>query len=242
MPIQGQRLQLRIDAIEQIAPWVRRFVLAAASGDLLPPFEGGDRIAVQLGDDLWCPFSLTGAPHARDRYEFVLRGKERSCPSSTHALFHDAAVGTTLVSTAPQHGLPLAPGAGPHVFIAGGVGLTAFASHIKSLGLQPASMQLHYACHAPMLGLVGHLGLTPGPALHCYVSERGERFEPAAVLATLPTSAHIYACGPVSLVESVLTSAISMHWPLPQLHWDPGVRLAVALQAGTPQPALSLAA
>jgi ferredoxin-NADP reductase len=244
MPIHRQRLQLRIEAIEEIAPWVRRFVLAAPSGCLLPPFQGGDRIAVQLAEDLWCPFSLTGAPHARDRYEFVVRGKERSRPSSTHGLFHDAAVGTTLELAAPERGLPLAAGPGPHVFIAGGVGLTAFASHIKSLVRQPAALQLHYACHAPMLGLAGQLGLAPGAALRCYVSERGERLDPGSILANLPATAHIYACGPVSLVESVIGSAIAMHWPLPQLHWDAGVRLAISWQAGSPQQAqaLSLAA
>lgn len=244
MPIHRQRLQLRIDAIEEIAPWVRRFILAAPSGRVLPSFQSGDRIAVPLAEDLWCPFSLTGAPHARDRYEFVVRGKERSRPSSTHGLFHDAAVGTTLEVAAPERGLPLAMGPGPHVFIAGGVGLTAFASHIKSLVRQPAALQLHYACHAPMLGLVGHLGLALGPALRCYVSERRERLDPESILASLPATAHIYACGPVSLVESVIGAAIAMHWPLPQLHWDAGVRLAISWQTGMPEraPALSLAA
>jgi vanillate O-demethylase ferredoxin subunit len=176
----------------------------------------------------------------------VVRGKERARPSSTHGLFHDAAVGATLGVAAPERGLALATGPGPHVFIAGGVGLTAFASHIKTLVRQPAALQLqlHYACHAPMLGLAGHLGLALGPALRCYVSERRERLDPESILAILPATAHIYACGPVSLVESVISTAIAMHWPLPQLHWDVGVRLAISRQAGAPAqaPALSVAA
>jgi hypothetical protein len=92
-----------------------------------------------------------------------------------------------------------------------------------------------------MLGLAGHLGLALGPALRCYVSERGERLDPDSILANLPATAHIYACGPVSLVESVIGSAIAMHWPLAQLHWDAGVRLAISAQPCTAAPALGLA-
>jgi ferredoxin-NADP reductase len=227
MQLHRERVQLHIDAIDEIAPWVRRFGLVAPDRRALPSFNAGDRIAVQLAEGLWCPFSLTSAPHASDRYEFMVRGKERAVPSSTHALFHDAVVGSTLDIAVPESGLALAPGPGPHVFIAGGVGLTAFASHIKALLRQRAALQLHYACHAPMLGLALQLGLALGPALRCHVSERRERLDPQAILASLPAGTHIYVCGPLSLVEAVIRSSIELHWPLSQVHWDAGLRLAI---------------
>jgi ferredoxin-NADP reductase len=227
MQIHREHLQLRIDAIEEMAPWVRRFSVAAADAGPLPGFACGDRIDVQLAEGVWCPFSLTGSPHARHRYQFVVRGKERSHASSTHALFHDAVAGATLLARLPAPGLALAAGAGPHVFIAGGVGLTAVAAHIEWLARQRVALQLHYACHAPMLGLADALGLAGAVPARCYVSERGQRLDPQALLAGLPAGAHLYVCGPVTLVESVLRAAIAMHWPMAQVHWDRGVRLPV---------------
>jgi ferredoxin-NADP reductase len=228
MQVHREHLQLRIDAIEEMAPWVRRFSVTAADAGALPEFACGDRIEVQLAEGVWCPFSLTGSPHARHRYQFVVRGKERSHPSSTHALFHNAVAGAPLLTSLPAPGLALAAGAGPHIFIAGGVGLTAFAAHIPWLARQRFSLQLHYACHAPMLGLPVALGLAGAVSARCYVSERGQRLDPQALLAGLPASAHLYVCGPVTLVESVVRTAIALHWPMAQVHWDQGVRLPIA--------------
>jgi ferredoxin-NADP reductase len=241
MQVHREHLQLRIDAIEDIAPWVRRFSLAAPAGGPLPGFDCGDRIDVQLAEGLWCPFSLTGSPYSRDRYQFVMRGKDRSRPSSSHGLFHGAVAGAMLQVGLPAPGLALAAGPGPHIFIAGGVGLTGFAAHIQSLARQRVALQLHYACHAPMLGLVDRLDLAGATSARCYVSERGQRLDPQALLAGLPATAHIYACGPVTLVESVVRAAIAMHWPLAQVHWDEGVRLAIPWQPAT-APSLGLAA
>lgn len=216
-------IDVRVAAVEQLSTRVRMLALEPVSGKLLPPFEAGSHVEVHLPrDGAWArsAYSLTGSPRRRDRYQIVVRVR----PQSGHVSrwLHDgAAPGSVFSISEPRCGLRLAPRARRHVLIAGGVGVTAFLSHLRALQEQGEDYHLYYSFRSYEQGvlaqrLVDEHGARVTPRIS---SEQG-RLPLAQILREQPHGTHLYVCGPSRLMQAVFDRALEAGFARNQIHWD----------------------
>ncbi|KAI1497835.1 pyruvate kinase-like protein [Biscogniauxia marginata] len=119
--------------------------------------------------------------------------------------------------------------ASKHVFLAGGIGITAFLGVIEKARRINFDVALHYAVRSggdvPFRARVealrrpeaeGEGGAGGGKSdsnshaivdVRTYDAERGERMDVPAILAALPWNAHVYVCGPRRMMEEARREA-----------------------------------
>lgn len=203
-------LQLRVTHIESVTPLVKRYTLSAVEGGALPPFSGGSHIIVQLRDGerrYHNAYSLMNSPDALGGYQIGVRRAEPSKGGS--AFLHDkVAVGDVLTATAPNNLFGLDASAAHHVLIAGGIGITPFMSQLHELHQLGGSYELHYAFRSAQQGAFREeLARLCGDRVRFYVASEGCRVDPSALLQGMAPAAHVYVCGPPSLIDAVHTAA-----------------------------------
>lgn len=96
--------------------------------------------------------------------------------------------------------------AGNHVFIAGGIGITAFLDLIRHLLSINWSCQLHYAVRSaeemPFADRLAALQQTEG-VVTLYDKSRGQIMDIPRIIESMPWNSHIYVCGPSRMMRAV---------------------------------------
>lgn len=111
-------------------------------------------------------------------------------------------MGDLIFISYPQRGIELDSDARHHVFIAGGIGVTAILGLLQGLTGHD-SAEVHYCVrdndHAPYLTELHNFA----HPVHVHDSFRGGRLDVAELIGSLPPSATIYSCGPAPLRTAV---------------------------------------
>lgn len=95
-----------------------------------------------------------------------------------------------------------ASAASHHVFVAGGIGITAFLPLIKGIQDMNYSFTLHYAVRSSE-DVPFKDRLEPwGDNVVIYDKSRGQRMNVKEVVKTVPWNSHLYVCGPNRLMEA----------------------------------------
>ncbi|WP_170850311.1 MULTISPECIES: PDR/VanB family oxidoreductase [unclassified Beijerinckia] len=199
-------IEVVVQTVTRPVAGVRRFVLAAADGGLLPAFAPGDHIEVETPCGIVRPYSLCGDPARRDVYEIaVLReGQGRGGSRS----MHDAlAKGRGLRISEPRGLFPLRPGAAFTRLVAGGIGATPLVAMAHHLARERLAFDFHY-CARDRDGLVflpELQRLVPPEALHVHLSggDEARRFDPRRHPLTDAARSAVYCCGPDRLMSAV---------------------------------------
>lgn len=222
------QLAVRVARIEPLAAYIKKFTLEPLAGTHLPSFASGDLIRVcQLveGRRVWSPYTLASSPQNTARYEIIVKGKPAHLPGLSHFLFHGVRPGDGICISPPATGTRLAAAA-RHLFIAGGMGITAFLSHLAALQGQSTPYLLYYTYRSPEQALfAASLEQAHGDRIVCHASRQAGRLEFPALLADQPAGTHLYVSGPPSLVKEAIAAARQARWPLSRLHWDAGLTL-----------------
>ncbi|KAG6055835.1 hypothetical protein E4U17_002707 [Claviceps sp. LM77 group G4] len=96
--------------------------------------------------------------------------------------------------------------AGNHVFIAGGIGITAFLDLLRHLLSINWSCQLHYAVRSadnmPFVDRLAALQQTEG-VVTIYDKSRGQDMNIPHIIESMPWNSHIYVCGPRRMMHAV---------------------------------------
>ncbi|QLC73158.1 oxidoreductase [Pseudomonas sp. LPB0260] len=219
-----QMIDVRVTAVEQVTPLIKRFTLCALDGSALPAFTGGSHIIVQMhdGDKLYSnAYSLMSSPRDTASYQIGVRREEQSKGGS--AFMHDKVeVGSQLTIAAPNNLFAIDPAAGRHVLIAGGIGITPFLSQLYELQEQGAEYELHYAFRAPEHGAFAD-ELRDGPhgeRTRFYIDSLQQGLDLAALIAGLEADAHLYVCGPKPLIDAVINTAKAQGIADTRVHWE----------------------
>ena len=213
-PQPTQLLDLTVASIAQETPDIKSFELAAKDGADLPAFvdvitEGGLRRSYSIASD----------PTERNHYTLgVLREpKSRGGSSWMHAISQ----GDTISITPPENLFPLADGNGPHILIAGGIGITPMLAMARVLKARGAAFHLHYCTRSAeqtafldMAKSVAGDNLT----LHHDGGDPSKGMDLAATLKDQPSGAHLYICGPGGLITAVRDA--SAHWSDDSVHFE----------------------
>jgi len=213
-------LQLKVDRIEAATPRIRRIELSSADGQALPAFTAGAHIDLELPNQETRSYSLLNDSGETHRYVLgVLREQESTGGS---AYVHETLkVGDVLKSSMPSNDFPLYEPGEANILIAGGIGITpiiAMAARLAELG-RPYT--LHYCARtADEAAFLGELAVRHGERLktHFDGGDPALFFDVKALLGTRPPGAHVYVCGPLGLIRSVI--AATAGWPQGTVHYE----------------------
>jgi ferredoxin-NADP reductase len=159
----------------------------------------GAHAKIRLGNGLVRAYSVVDGDRNRFRLGVALDEKSRG---GSRYLHDTAQVGHTLQVGGITPGVPFAAAASNHVFVAGGVGITAFlalAEHYKSIHY---GVTLHYAVRSaeevPFRERLAKLG---SDVVVVYDKAAGQRLDIRRIIEDMPWNSQLYFCGPKRLMD-----------------------------------------
>ena len=203
-----EMFSVRVTAVEQATPQIKRFTLARTDGQPMPAFTGGSHVIVKMTDGLSNAYSLMSDPRDLSHYQIGVRLEEQSKGGSAF-MHQQVEVGSELTISTPNNLFGLDPKAGRHVLIAGGIGITPFLSQLHELEGGAVPYELHYAFRSPEHGAFqGELADGPhADSVRFYIDSLERRLDLAGLFASLADDAHVYVCGPKPLIDAVIDGA-----------------------------------
>lgn len=116
--------------------------------------------------------------------------------------------------------VPIPEGASNHIFIAGGIGITAFLGHLAIYDKINFNYTLHYAVKSaddvPFKEALESMG---GKAV-VYDKSKGQRMDIEKIMKNKTWNSYIYACGPTRMIDSISRSAAALAIPPSDIHYE----------------------
>ena len=217
-------------------PRITSFMLEAVNPDL-----GGDGEAestrplvgahgrIKLPNGLVRSYSIVGGTVGQ--FELGVALEEHSRGGSAY-LHGTARVGDVLKVGRITAAVKQAGAASHHVFIAGGIGITAFLKMIEGYRSTHWNTTLHYgvrrADDVPFRERVDALngdgtvanGAQEGAIVRLYDASRGERMDIPAILDSLPWNSHVYVCGPRRMMDETMREASARGLGEDEIHFE----------------------
>ena len=193
-----------------------------AVDSVLPTFQPGAHIDVELPNGLVRQYSLTNGPGESDCYRIGVKLEPDGGGGST--LLHDVvAEGDLLTISPPRNGFPLRRDTNHTVLIAGGIGITPLLAMARAIRHDRRGLEFHaFVRTADALAFADvvesfgeavslHVGLSP--------EETAERLRRILDDAhTTNPDALIYACGPGPMLDTVRATAGTVGWDAGAVH------------------------
>jgi MOSC domain-containing protein YiiM/ferredoxin-NADP reductase len=195
---------LRVENIAQETPTVKSLQLIDPSGAALDPYPPGGHISIELSNGMVRSYSLCG-PSRGPYYQIAV--KRVSDGSGASAYLHEVIKPRDVVSVSPpRNRFSLASGSGPHVMIAGGIGITPFLSMIEDCLRRNLCFELHYCLRTPAdIVFAERIRTLPQKNVIMHYSHGPERarLDVVGLIKRQTPRAHVYCCGPETLMKSV---------------------------------------
>lgn len=205
------------------AEGIASFEWRRPDGALLPAFEAGAHVDVELPNGLVRQYSLCNPPGERERYLIgvLLESEGRGGSRCAH---EQLTPGTTLRISAPRNHFALAPAAKHSVLLAGGIGVTPILAMAEALTAQDASFELHYCTRSRnRTAFAERIATAPWAAqvqLHHDDGADAQKFDAARVLAAPHPETHLYVCGPKGYMDHVIATAKAQGWAEANVHFE----------------------
>lgn len=231
-PTPASLLRVRVAAVEPLTPQIKSFRLVAAEGGLLPGFEAGAHIQVEVppatagGPAQWRSYSLihadagTSTQAGVPEYRIAVRLEEASRGGSAH--MHAAVrVGDVLTLRAPTNHFPLAPQP-VTLLLAGGIGITPILSLATALKAQGRPFVLHYSSRSrDQFVLLDELRAVAGEHLHLHADDDpSTKLSIDALLQAATPDQPIYVCGPAGMIDATVATAQRLGWRERDIHFE----------------------
>lgn len=197
--------KLRVAEVNRKADGVVALDLEDPYGRMLSVWAPGAHIDIEAGG-FSRKYSLCGSPDDLKRYRIAVLKDPDSRGGS--AFIHESLrAGDTVNVRSPKNLFRLHEDAPSYVLIAGGIGITpilTMADRLQSIG---KDYVIHYVGRREEdMAFLDSLKRDHGEQLTVHLTSSGQRPEPAALVGSAPASAHVYACGPVGLLEVLRAS------------------------------------
>ncbi|MBI5276143.1 MAG: oxidoreductase [Burkholderiales bacterium] len=202
-------LNVRVARINPVAQDVIALELRACDGYALIPFAAGAHIDVELpvrdaaGHFMVRQYSLCNDPAEHDRY-VVAVGRDTHSRGGSAWLHDTLKEGDTLRISTPRNHFQLVEAAPHSVLVAGGIGITPLLAMVRRLSALGRTWTLYYCTRTPVrAAFLQELAALPGTVIPVYDGVAGGKpIDLPAVLAQAAADAHLYCCGPTSLMEA----------------------------------------
>jgi vanillate O-demethylase ferredoxin subunit len=185
-------------------------------GGLMPAFDPGAHVDVQLAPGLTRSYSLAGDPAIRGHYEIGVHFSPQSRGGSRH--IHERwRAGDIIEISAPKNNFPMVEDAPYTVLIAGGIGITPMLPMIARLNRLGRAWELHYVAASPeRAAYVAHVEAHDGVVVAFDGVPGGKRLDLKAICDAAPSDAHLYCCGPSGMLDAFV--AINKERPKDHIH------------------------
>lgn len=210
----------RVAERKQETPRVVSFILEAVEPLTEPEkieLESGAHAKIKLGNGLVRAYSVVDGD--RNRFQLGISLDEKSRGGSRY--MHEVAqVGHVVKVGAMTAGIKLARAAGNHIFVAAGVGITAFMSHIESLAVLKWSAVLHFAVRSaeevPFWDRLEKLG----ERIIIYDKSVGQRLDIPGIIGSMEWNSNLYFCGPRRLMDEAARETKAHCIPESEVHFE----------------------
>jgi cytochrome P450/ferredoxin-NADP reductase len=195
--------------------------LQSADGSVLPDYEAGAHIDVQIKSGLIRQYSLTGDPADRTKYRLGILNdpQSRGGSATIHAQLQQ---GHKLQIGKPRNHFALNDNAAHSVLFAGGIGITPMLSMAYALEASGASWEMHYCGRSTdRLAFTTELDAF-GDKVQLHVDDgvKEQLLDINAVLNTPDRTKHLYVCGPNGFMDYVVQSAQTNGWSNECIHLE----------------------
>jgi ferredoxin-NADP reductase len=189
-------------------------VTPAAGPDPVLP---GSHVRLRLGGKLVRAYSVVAGDANRLELAIALSDTSRG---GSHFIHHTLNCGDILQLGKITSSFPLSVDADHHVFIAGGIGLTAFIASAQHCERAGYSYHLHYLVRNSKDVALGRYLDEFGSNVTLYDKSQGKAFKPADILGKVTDRAHIYCCGSDRLQNAVIDTANTIGVSADNLHFE----------------------
>lgn len=201
-----------VESVTPLTSEIVRLRLVAPDGRPLPRWLPGSHIDVECGTpEIARQYSLCSNPGDALAFEIAVL-RESDSRGGSRWIHEQVRPGDRLKIRGPRNHFRFDEGAKKAIFIAGGIGITpivAMARRARELGMD---YELHYSGRSrTTMAYLDELGSLHGEHLRVYARDEGARNDFTVLLATPQTGTHIYACGPLRMLEAL--EQCCMAWP-----------------------------
>ncbi|KAK3944953.1 putative dioxygenase [Diplogelasinospora grovesii] len=213
--------EFRVVEKKQQTPRVMSFILEATQP--LPEEDGvdldpGSHAKVKLGNGLVRAYSIVDGN--KNRFQLGIALEEGGKGGSKY-MHTQVEVGHVVEVGATTAAVPIASAASHHVFVAAGIGLTAFLRLVEVYKSINYSATLHYAARSqdeiPFKERVDALGKE---YVVIYDKTAGQRLEVGELVKTRPWNSQLYFCGPRRLMDEAATAVKTHGVPQTEVHFE----------------------
>lgn len=198
----------------RVASLIFQNITQDGEGDELDP---GNFVRLRLPNGLIRPYSVVSGNSNKFELGIALEDNSRGGSSFLHKTLQEGDkihVGNFTAS------VPINGGASNHIFIAGGIGITAFFTHFDVYDQINFNYQLHYAVQTPKdIPYVDQLKKL-GDKCTIYVKSNGERMDIHWILANRKWNSQIYTCGPQRMIDEVQRVSKERSIPQDEVHYE----------------------
>lgn len=215
-------IRVRVIEVVEETEAVKCFRLARCDGEPLGLYPAGAHIDVTGPTGVTRQYSLCGPPHETDSYLVAVK-RESTSRGGSAALHERLAVGGELTISEPRNLFGLAPGAGPHILVAAGIGVTPLLGMAHQLHSEGKDFRLHYFARsreqAAFAALLERSGFADRVRFHFAVPRHEQPEALAGILSGLDGGTHVYTCGPKEFMRRVSETAAGS-LPEEQVHFE----------------------
>jgi len=210
-------MKLRVEAARAITPDTLHLRFVHPTRPHLPAWAAGAHVDLLLPDGRVRQYSLCGDPADRAGYEIAIKREDDGRGGSAWAHANLAAGATAQVS-APRNNFPLAENAARHILVAGGIGATPILAMARQLAAEDKDFTVQLCARSPSATpFLTELREICGTRLETWFPTEGRRFSTQA-LGAPQAGTHIYACGPLGLLDAIAADALASGWGADQIH------------------------
>jgi ferredoxin-NADP reductase len=195
-------MPLVVNEIVQETPSIVSVLLAHPDGEVLPPWQPGAHIDVQLVTRQERQYSLCGDPNDARRYRIAVRREEFSRGAS-HYIHTFLRAGRRVWVRPPRNLFPLGD-APAYLLLAAGIGITPILAMARHLDARGAEWRMLYltrdrddAAFTSEVAAFGDRARVHGSGLE-------GRLDLARVLAAVAPGTDVHACGPRGFADALL--------------------------------------
>ncbi|KAI0412709.1 pyruvate kinase-like protein [Xylaria grammica] len=211
-----------------LTPRIQKFVFAPEDENVDPDglhFGRFPHVRVKFGPSFKFTRAYSVVSGDMKRFELGIARDDNSRGGSVY-LHDNFAIGDKLNvvkghTTANKQDADQLPHAKKHIFILGGIGVTAFLGEIRTLVEQCVQFEIHYAVRSP--SDTAYLDQLPRTHTTVYAKTEGQRLRVGNIIPPLnnadPPSV-VYCCGPTSMIEETRNITKELGYPPSHVHFE----------------------
>lgn len=217
------RLAVRVLSVDKVADGVLALELRPLNEATLPTFTAGAHIEIELPiqrlnmEPVVRQYSLCNDPAENHRYVIAV-GRDTQSRGGSQWIHEHLQPGDRLSIRTPRNHFQLNETAPHSILIAGGIGVTPLLAMARRLSALKRPWTFFYCARSPeRAAFLDELHKLPGTVVTFFDGvPGGARIDLAEVVANAPPEAHLYCCGPSSLIEAF--ERASCHLPQQRVH------------------------